>query len=99
MSTLQPFSPANTVPIAATTSSQNFALDPSALWDQVRLVNMTTGVVYVLMSKNAADIVSAANGVPLLAGTAEVFTKGDATRIAVIAASAGNLAATLGNGV
>jgi len=58
------------------------------LLTRIRIFNMTTGIIYIRSTSNANDTVSAATGMPMMQGAAEVFAKGPATNLAIIAAVA-----------
>lgn len=83
--------------VAVTDSAQTLTFtDGGAAADVVRLANIGTQTVFVNFQATA----TAANGIPILAGTAETFAKGAATSLSAIAGAVGStLYATTGMGV
>ena len=86
-----------TVSIAATTATANVAYIPS--FGRVRIVNATTGLIYV-KSGIGVGTVAATTDTPMLPSAVETFSvPANHTYIAVIAAVAGNVFFTVGDGI
>jgi hypothetical protein len=90
-----PFSPkGDTVNIAVTGTAQDLALTEGH--GTVRIANVGNQTVFIHFQTTA----TVSNGIPLLANSAEVFAKGAASSLSVIAAGTGStLYVTTGEGV
>jgi hypothetical protein len=90
------FEPKATYTIAASTvSAESTSLD--ATENQMRIHNPTTSTCYIAFGTTAQTATAA--GIPMGPGATEVFTKGNATRIAVLlSAGTGTISITTGAG-
>ena len=90
------FLPGATVNIAVTTSAQNLTIGnaPNAGDESVRIANLGTQIVFINFNGT-----STLNAIPILPGSAELFSTAGAGVISVIAAATGStIYATIGNG-
>jgi ribosomal protein L21E len=96
----QPFSIGQTTKISASSTSQNIVIDSNTNFPgQTARVVVTSGNVYIRFSNNSADTASAATDMPVLSGTVETFSKGDNTRIAIVADTTATVWVTVGEGM
>lgn len=96
----QPFSIGQTTKIAATSSSQNLVIDNNAQFpSQTARVFTTGGNAYIRFTNNAADTASASSDMPIVSGSVETFSKGDLTRIAIVADTTATVWVTVGEGM
>ncbi len=94
---IQPFAPAATAKIAATNASSNTVIDAGGQNQVVRVVT-TGGNAYIRFTSAAGDVATTAD-MPLLAGTVEMLSKGNATRAVLIADTTATVWITTGEGV
>lgn len=98
----KPLFEGDTVSIAVTATSQFLAVPKTPMGVRaLRLVNIGTNVIFFELVESAATAATAANSIPMLPNTAEVFTfVNDEVGLAVIAAATGNtLYVTAGEGL
>jgi hypothetical protein len=96
----QPFAPGQTTKISVTSTSQNVVIDTATQGpNQVARIVTTAGNVYIRFTNNAADTASAASDMPLLASTVENLSKGDLTRICIVADTTAVVWVTVGEGM
>lgn len=96
LSAVQPFAPtllSGTVNIAVTTGSQVIAaFDPGGTATQIRMVNVGTQTVFILLAWAGAPVpvATVTNAIPLLAGSVEVWSITPNAQLAVIASATGS---------
>lgn len=91
----RPFCPSgDTVNLAVTATAQDLAL--TAGLGTIRIANVGNQTVFI----HFGDTATVANGIPLLANSAEVFAKGAVNSLSAIAAGTGStIYVTTGDGV